>query len=159
MTETTNGRGGSRPGAGRPLAGAEATEARSVTLLPHHWQQLHGDNVSLALRETLDRLTLSIASERAFLQSLFTASEMGAILDACNGWLIDTASIAHISIEVADALPGGLAEKWAIDGPALLEKLERLGYFSCWVLTDAITRWWNRVGAGEELQPSQLFID
>jgi len=155
----TNGRGGKRQGAGRPIAGAEAMEPRTVTLLPHHWQQLHGDNLSLVLRETLDRLTLSHASERAYLRSLFTASEMAAILDACNGWLIETASIAHISIEVADALPGGLAEKWGINGRQLVSKLERLNYFSCWTLATAIADWWQRVGAGEDLQPAQLFID
>lgn len=155
----TNGRGGKRTGAGRPIAGETATEPRTVTLLPHHWQQLHGDNLSLVLRETLDRLTLSHASERAYLRSLFTASEMAAILDACNGWLIETASIAHISIEVEDSLPDGLAEKWGINGRQLVSKLERLNYFSCWTLATAIADWWQRVGAGEDLQPFQLFGD
>ncbi len=155
----TNGRGGKRPGAGRPIAGETATEPRTVTLLPHHWQMFDADNVSLSIRETLDRLTLARVREREYLQSLLTADECAAILDACNGWLIDTASIAHISIEVADALPDGLASKWSIDGPALVAKLEGLGYFSCWILAEAFASWWNRVGAGEELQPSQLFID
>lgn len=149
--------GGKRPGAGRPVAGPEPTEARTVTLEPRHWQQLHGDNLSLALRETLDRLTLSVASERAYLQSLFTASEMGAILDATNGWLADTASIAHVSIEIEDAMADGLAEKWGITSVSLEGKLERLGYFANWTLADAIASWWNRVGNGEDLQPYQLF--
>lgn len=153
----TNGRGGKRPGAGRPVAGAAPTEPRTVTLEPRHWQQLHGDNLSLALRDTLDRLTLSIASERAYLQSLFTASEMAAILDACNGWLAETSSIAHLSIEVEDAMADGLAAKWGINGPQLVAKLERLGYFANWTLADAIASWWQRVGAGEDLQPYQLF--
>jgi hypothetical protein len=155
----TNGRGGKRPGAGRPVAGEVATEPRTVTLLPHHWAMFDADNVSMSIRETLDRLTLARVREREYLQSLFATGEMAAIVDVCNGWIVDTASVAHVAMEIEDALPDGLAEKWAIDGPALLEKLENLGYFSCWVLTDAITRWWNRVGAGEELQPSQLFID
>ena len=57
MTETPT-RGGKRPGAGRPIAGDTPTEARTVTLLPHHWSMLEqqGDNVSMALREALDRL-------------------------------------------------------------------------------------------------------
>lgn len=149
--------GGKRPGAGRPVAGAEPTEPRTVTLEPRHWQQLPGDNLSFALRDTLDRLTLSVASERAFLQSLFTASEMAAILDACNGWLADTASIAQLSIEVEDAMADGLAAKWGINGPQLVAKLERLGYFALWTLADAIASWWQRVGAGEDLQSAQLF--
>lgn len=54
----TNGRGGKRPGAGRPIAGETPTEARTVTLEPRHWSMLEqqGDNVSAALREALDRL-------------------------------------------------------------------------------------------------------
>lgn len=151
--------GGKRPGAGRPVAGAEPTEPRTVTLEPRHWQQLQGDNLSLTLRETLDRLALSHASERAYLQSLFTASEMAAILDACNGWLIETASIAHVAIEVEDAMADGLAEKWGITSVSLEGKLERLNYFACWTLVTAIADWWQRVGAGEDLQPFQMFID
>lgn len=149
--------GGKRPGAGRPVAGDEATEARTVTLLPRHWAWLNGGNVSLGLRETLDRLTLSVASEAQYLQSLFEANELAAILDATNGWLMETSSLAHIAIEVEDALPGGLAAKWSIDGPALMDKMSRLGYFQCWVLADACRLWWERVGAGETLQPGQLF--
>ena len=153
---TTTSRGGKRPGAGRPVAGAAPTEPRTVTLEPRHWQQLPGDNLSFALRDTLDRLTLSVASERAYLQSLFTASEMAAILDACNGWLADTASIAHLAIEVEDAMADGLAAKWGISGPELVSKLEMQGYFALWTLADAIASWWNRVGAGEDLQPVQM---
>ncbi len=156
---TITSRGGKRPGAGRPVAGAAPTEPRTVTLEPRHWQQLQGDNLSLTLRETLDRLALSHASERAYLQSLFTASEMAAILDACNGWLIETASIAHVAIEVEDAMADGLAEKWGITSVSLEGKLERLNYFACWTLVTAIADWWQRVGAGEDLQPFQMFID
>lgn len=156
---TTTSRGGKRPGAGRPIAGEAATEPRTVTLLPHHWAMFDDDNVSLSIRDTLDRLNISQARERAYLKRLFTTSELTVILDACNGWLIDTASIEFVSIEVVDAIDDGLATKWSIDGPVLVDKLEQLSYFSCWVLTDAITRWWNRVGAGETLQPEQMFID
>lgn len=151
--------GGKRPGAGRPVAGAEPTEPRTVTLEPRHWSMFDGTNVSLALRDVLDRLSIAVANERAYLQSLLEPGELAAILDACNGWLIDAVSLQYVAIEVSDAMEDGLAAKWSIDGPALVEKLEQLGYFSCWVLTGAIVSWWNRVGAGEELQPSQLFID
>lgn len=146
------------PGAGRRPLGDEAAEQRSVRLQPHHWKMLGDGNVSASLRDTLDRLTIAVRNEEIYLQSLFVTGEQAALLDACNGWLIDTASIAHIAIEVADALPGGLAEKWGIDGPALVEKIDQLGYFSAWVMADAITRWWNRVGAGEDMQPEHLFV-
>lgn len=151
--------GGKRPGAGRPVAGPEPTEARTVTLLSHHWSLLEqqSDNVSAALRDIMDKLILSIAFEKAYLTSLFTAAEMGAILDACNGWLIETSSLQHIAIEIEDAMDDGLAAKWSIDGPALLEKFQNLGYFSCWMMASAITRWWNRVGNGEAVTPAQLF--
>ena len=154
---TSTNRGGKRPGAGRPVAGDEATEARTVTLLPRHWAGLDGDNVSLSLRETLDRLTIAIADTRGIFADYFNDAERGAILDAVNGWHVTSADLQFIAAEVDDALPGGLAEKWGIDGPFLVRKLRIMKYFECWALTDACQRWWKRVGAGEQLQPSQLF--
>ncbi len=148
--------GGKRPGAGRPVAGEVATEPRTVTLLPHHWAMFDDDNVSLSIRDTLDRLTLARVREREYLQSLLTADECAAILDACNGWLFDTGSVAHIALEIIDSLPDGLAAKWSIDGNVLVAKLEQLGYFSCWTLAEAVAQWWQRVGAGEDLQPFQM---
>ncbi len=90
---------------------------------------------------------------RQSLRDALSVAEISAILDNLNGvWLSEPVSIRLIYANFADGLEEGLAEKWKIDGPALVEKLKSLPFDELCALADAAERWWNRVANGE--QPS-----
>ena len=65
------------------------------------------------------------------------------LCDVMNGTLHQPYSVSLLWAEVSDALPDGYAEKWNIDGPALVEKLRALSPFECMAVADAVERAWN----------------
>lgn len=71
---------------------------------------------------------------------LFSPAEFNAICDACLSWSLEPAAAIFegIALEVADALPDGLADKWGIDGPALVAKIEALTPSQQVILADQI---------------------
>ena len=73
-----------------------------------------------------------------------TEAEWNLCRDALNGWFIDTAeSIKFVPWEVADGIKlNGLDEKWKVDGPALVAKLEAMDFSALCALLDAVERWW-----------------
>jgi hypothetical protein len=70
---------------------------------------------------------------------------LSAILDNCNGvfWTSDTLSLLWANVE--DGLQDEFAEKWKIDGKALVKKLKSLSYLETAALGDAAERSWKRV--------------
>lgn len=88
---------------------------------------------------------------RQSLREKLSTAEVSAILDNLNGvWLSEPLSIRLIYANFADGLEEGLAEKWKIDGPALVEKLKNLSFAESCALADAAERWWNRVSSGKQ---------
>lgn len=98
-----------------------------------------------------------------------TRNEKGAILDVLNGTVFDKRSedynlvdaftgrqigaglggqIAHSIVEACDL--DGLADRWQIDGPHLVSKLESLSKEDGRALARAAAAWWNRVSDGEQ---------
>lgn len=79
------------------------------------------------------------------MRSLPTFSEGEAFLlcDIMNGSIIETHSIPLLWIEVSDALLEGYAEKWQVDGNALVARLRSLTPFECMAVGDAIERFWS----------------
>lgn len=73
--------------------------------------------------------------------------EMNALRDACNGTLHEPAALIRGSlwIGIEDSLPDGLAEKWQIDGAALVEKLRGLTYPQEVALVEQIEAYWASV--------------
>lgn len=56
-----------------------------------------------------------------------SASEMNAVVDAHWSHWFETSELdRHVDWNVEDSLQDGLAEKWNIDGPALVAKLKAL---------------------------------
>ena len=85
--------------------------------------------------------------------SAFSENEISAICDALNGtWLEPAAAIrGAIWVEVEDACLDGLAEKWRIDGPALVTKLRGLDYGQEVHLVERVEAFWHDVSdAGAE---------
>lgn len=75
--------------------------------------------------------------------------EINALRDVCNSTLHEPASMIRGSLwlGVEDSLPDGLAEKWRIDGHALVEKLRRLTYPQEVALVEQIESYWADVAA------------
>jgi len=75
-------------------------------------------------------------------------NEWLAIFDALNGvWAGDNAAMAVQSLPygVSDFLTlEGAAEKWEVDGPELVEKLEALDWCQRLAVIDAAERFWAR---------------
>ena len=65
---------------------------------------------------------------RTRIERKFSDAERNAILDATISWLVDPAAAVFggVAMEIEDAIPDGLAEKWGVDVGALLEKLRNL---------------------------------
>jgi hypothetical protein len=125
------------------LAQVEARQAR-----PGEEQSTDRSSV---IAKSLDRYFYAIAAARRGLRSRFNSAEQGLILDVANGALFASpCAIGFLEHEVAAALVDGAAEKWQVDGPALMKKLKALSYVEKLALIDAVERWLNRAGRGEQ---------
>jgi hypothetical protein len=79
-------------------------------------------------------------------QGKLTKSEASAILDVQNGtvtqpigmWLGDA-----LALQIHDSIPDGIAEKWGIDAPALVAKLQAMTQIETWALLDWAARFWT----------------
>ena len=73
--------------------------------------------------------------------------EWKAVMDVMNGYF---AGIGNpdaprwIWASVSDACTGDLAEKWQIDGPALVEKLRAMDYAAGVAVSEIARRFWSR---------------
>jgi len=106
---------------------------------------------SATIAKSLDRYFYALAAARRGLRSRFSKSELGLILDVANGALFASpCAVGFIEHEVAAALIDGAAERWHVDGPALMKKLKALSYVEKLALIDAAERWLNRAGRGEQ---------
>ncbi len=113
-------------------------------------EKREGDRSSI-VNTSLERYFAILSRARRRLADLLSDQEMGLILDVLNGTLFsDTISLQLVYGEIEDSLPDGYAEKWEVDGPALVEKLRTLTYPENVALVDAVERWWSRVAAGEQ---------
>jgi hypothetical protein len=109
---------------------------------------------STIINTSLDRYFAILSRARRSLAQIISDDEMALILDAINGIVhVDTISVQLVYAEIEDSLADGLAEKWSIDGPALVEKLRGLTYAENMALVDAGERWWKRVSDSENPTP------
>jgi hypothetical protein len=100
-----------------------------------------GDNRSAVIRRDLERLYTLY--QRSLPRDL-TEAEACLICDVMNGTLMDANTAHMLYAEVEDGIAlEGLAEKWEIDGPALVEKLKALSDIQCLAVIDAAERFWS----------------
>lgn len=119
-------------------------------------RQVGGFDRSSTIGTALERYFAILERSRVRLREQLTDQEMGVILDVLNGTVFDgPLAIQAVSLEISDSLPDGYAQKWEVDGPALVDKLQKLSYAETAALVDAVERWWNRVAAGEQPQPGE----
>lgn len=109
-----------------------------------------GDDAPLAYvaRRDLERYYATLAADLRAVA--LTAPEALLIADAGNGTAWDAQSARLLWAEVADALDDGLAEKWRVDGPALVAKLRALSAGQALAVVDAIERAWRHPDRGED---------
>ena len=79
---------------------------------------------------------------RARLVGQFSAGELALIADSSNGTRWDAYSVPLLYANVEDGLDDGLAEKWEVEGAALVAKLRALSYIEAAAIVDAVERWW-----------------
>ena len=100
-----------------------------------------GDSLSGSINRLADRYYEIMRRSRIDL----TPAELDAVRDALNGWLAEPAATiaGGPALEIEDALPDGLTDKWSIDGPALVAKMRALTYAQEVALVDAVEQYWR----------------
>ena len=78
----------------------------------------------------------------------FSTGEALLICDAMNGTITEPHTASLVWAVVADALEDGLAEKWHVDGEALVKRLRSLTPFEQLAVADACERFWRLVSSG-----------
>lgn len=121
---------------------------QSVSLAPEIQAQIQArvdatrGAFSAVIGESLDRYFEALRRARARLVGQFSGGELALIADSSNGTLWSAASIPLLYANVEDSLDDGLAAKWEVDGPALVNKLRGLSYIESAAIVDAVERWW-----------------
>lgn len=72
--------------------------------------------------------------------AILTDEEVALVLDAINDTVFSASTLGLL----------WAAEKWQVEGPALVEKIRAAGIGGQTALVDAAERWWRRVGEGEQ---------
>lgn len=116
------------------------------------------------LRRDLERYYESLARARRGgrsgpgLRGHFTGDEQALMCDVLNGTLFaDTAAPGEVWQEIEDAVRhDDYAEKWKVDGAALVAKLRDLTYTQNLALVDAVERFWSANGRGEAPDPRRI---
>ena len=112
---------------------------------------------SATIAKSLDRYFYALNSARRGLRERFSAAEQGLLIDVLNGTLFASpCAIGFLEHEVADGIVDGLAERWHVDGAALMKKLKALSYAEKLALIDAAERWLHRAGRGEQPQAGEM---
>ncbi|MDO8604897.1 MAG: hypothetical protein Q7R40_00035 [Phaeospirillum sp.] len=94
---------------------------------------------------------------RRALRDRLSPAEVALVADHATGTWYDESTTPWLAFGVSESIRlDGLAEKWDVDGPALVAKLGALDYGACWALVDACQRFWARVKGGEQLDPRRL---
>jgi len=117
-----------------------ATKSVSVNLQPEILDALaeRGQRAPTINRD-LERLYMLY--ERALRRIDLSVEEACLIVDALNGALYDAKTAHLLPAGVNDSIQmEGLAEKWGVDGEALIKKLSALDELTCMAIIDAAER-------------------
>jgi len=143
------------------------TQRLSITIPTHTLAQVEARQAnpqdeqstdrSSTIAKSLDRYFYALAAARRGLRSRFSKNELGLITDVANGALFASpCAVGFLEHEVAAAIVDGAAERWHVDGPALMKKLKALSYVEKLALIDAAERWWHRAARGEHSEAGEM---
>lgn len=104
-----------------------------------------GDGLSGRINRMADRYGEILRRTR--IEARFTADEMNALRDVCNGWLAEPAAVIDcgVALELEDSIPDGIGDKWGIEPQMLLNKLAALNYCEEVALVEAIEAYWRGI--------------
>lgn len=125
----------------------------SISLPPNTVESIEqrGAERSTTIDKNLNRYFYLLDQARRHLVEILSDNEMAMVLDVLNGTgFFEPFSIQIVPADIEDSLVDGYAEKWDVDGPALVEKIQSLDLWHLAALVDSVERWWNRVEAGEQ---------
>lgn len=115
---------------------------------------------SSAIREMLERYLAMLSDGRKEVARKLSAHEFFAVLDVMHGTYTggDPTWISNpvLAWEVDEGLKDGLAEKYQVDGPALVEKLKKLSLAERAALLDAVDRYWLHPEGGNTLHGAEV---
>ncbi len=120
-----------------------------IVLTPDTAEQIdaRGENRSFTIRRDLDRLYTLY--QRNLPRNL-TEGDACLIVDVLNGTIMDANNARMLWAEVEDGCSlEGLAEKWEVDGPALVEKLKQLNDVQALAVVDAAEGFWTKHDQGD----------
>ena len=104
-----------------------------------------GENRSHVIARDLSRLYTLY--NRAIREVTLTEKEACLIVDTLNGVILDAGTAQYLWAEVEDSVKlNNLAEKWGVDGPALVEKLRDLNALQTMALVDGAEKVWQTAG-------------
>lgn len=106
-----------------------------------------GEGITLSgeINRSIDRYNEVIRRHRGVADQ-FSEAELNALRDVANGWIADPAATiaGGLALELSDSLPDGIANKWDINAPSLIAKLNALPYADELALVAGIEAWWLR---------------
>lgn len=120
-----------------------------------------GGNRSGVISRDLNRYYETLRRARAVLRGTFPQPEINLIADSLNGTMNAEASLLYMTwAGVQDSIEmDGLDKKWEVNGAALINRLKNLTFAENAALVDAVERWWNRVGRGENPGFEEILAD
>lgn len=91
-------------------------------------------------------------AEKKKLKGYLSKNEAMLIVDAQNAYLNNGATASLLQHQIYDAIElEGLANKWEVDGPDLIKKLEALSHFEKFVIEEMAEECWSRAGASDDM--------
>lgn len=102
-----------------------------------------GDDSDAAISRTADRDLHRYYALLARALPAFAEPEASLLVDALNGIITEPHSAHLLWANVEDAQREGLAEKWGVDGLALVQRLRALTPFEALAVADAAERYWQ----------------
>lgn len=109
----------------------------------------------------LERYFALVRSRVRVIRKTFTEPELQAFLDAANGtdWNPIEVGIQTVALELSDAFEDGLADKWNIDGAAMLAKIEAVDNLTIVALIDFAEYAWRNAGRLKFGEPYLILAD
>lgn len=113
-------------------------------------------SIDLVARRDLERYYACVHAELRTVS--LTIAEACLTCDACNGIVWLPATIPSLPEEIEKAIrQDSLDEKWAVDGSALVARLQTLSYGQKAAIADAIERFWRLVTLGDH-EPTERLL-
>lgn len=126
-----------------------AVEKITISLTPDFLKEIESRKNDLprstAMERDLERLYTLYHITKQELKALFTEKELCVLIDTGNSTMYDVRSTRMLEHSIQDAFEyEGLAEKWGVHAPSMVEKISRLTILEKMCLVDFVERFWTK---------------